>query len=96
MEDYERFGQEIPESLMPPDLHDVEWSYWQAFWELSTDRQVGMASGPVPWTAIHAYAQSERITDVSSFAGIIRAMDDAYLSHQGGESKTFTRDMLKR
>lgn len=27
---------------------------------------------------------------------IIRAMDDAYLSHRGGESKTFTRDMLKR
>lgn len=55
-----------------------------------------MASGPIPWTAIQAYVQSERVTDVSMFAGIIRAMDDAYLSHQGGESKIFTRDMLKR
>lgn len=55
-----------------------------------------MASGPIPWTAIQAYTQAERITAVSAFAGIIRAMDDAYLSHQGGESKTFTRDMLKR
>lgn len=55
-----------------------------------------MAAGPVPWTAILAYAQSERIADVVAFAGIVRAMDDAYLSHQGGESKTFTRDMLKR
>lgn len=55
-----------------------------------------MAAGPVPWTAILAYAQSERIADASVFGGIIRAMDDAYLSHQGGESKTFTRDMLRR
>nr|WP_203144746.1 hypothetical protein [Alcaligenes faecalis] len=55
-----------------------------------------MASGPVRWTAIQAYAQSLNITDVSVFAGIIRAMDDAYLSHQGGGSKTFTRDMLKQ
>lgn len=55
-----------------------------------------MASGPIPWTAIRSYAQSERIVDVAVFAGIIRAMDDAYLAHQGGESKTFTRDMLRR
>lgn len=55
-----------------------------------------MAAGPVPWTAIKAYAESERIADVVAFAEIIRTMDDAYLSHQGGESKTFTRDMLRR
>jgi len=55
-----------------------------------------MAAGPIPWSSIHRYASAHPGLDLSIFAPIIRAMDDAYLSHQGGESKTFTRDMFKR
>ncbi len=93
IEAFERFEQDIPESLIPPNLTDVEWFYWSAFWELSTDRQKGEDTGPIPWSSIRAYASDDRM---NVFSTIIRAMDDAYLSHQGGESKTFTRDMFKR
>lgn len=91
-----RFGQEIPADLVPPELHDIEWQLWSAFWELSTERQVGFSPGPIPGSAIRQYAATEQGADRSSFAAIIRAMDDVYLSHKSGESKTFSRDMMKR
>lgn len=93
--DYERFDQEVPKSLIPPELHDVEWFYWQAFWELSTDRQAGMSTGPIPWSSIAGYAASHPWVDLSSFVSIMRTMDGVYVAHDSGESKTFSRDMLR-
>lgn len=67
---------------MPPPLHDVEELYWNAFWELSTDRQVGMSSGAIPWSSIARYSNHVNWTDMDSLSTIIRALDDLYLSHE--------------
>ena len=96
IDDYSRFGQEIPESLIPPELSDVELYYWWAFWDLCTERQSGMTPGPIPGSVIRQYAIHETGLNPSAFSKIIRAMDDAYLSHQTGETKTFSREMIKR
>lgn len=90
------FGQEAPESLHPPELHDVEVAYWVAFGELSSDRQIGMGQGPIPHSSIANYALRGSGLEVEFFLPIIRAMDRAYLSHKDGAGKKFTRDMLKR
>lgn len=95
IEDYERFGQEVPKGLTPPELNDVEWSLWRAFWDLSTDRQIGMAAGPIMWTSISRYAPSTGL-GMQVFSSIIRAMDDAYLGHKSGEGKKFSREMMRR
>ena len=55
-----------------------------------------MSPGQIPGSAIRHYAEHEQGTNAASFAQIIRSMDDAYLSHTSGESKTFSRDMMKR
>lgn len=93
--DYERFGQEVPESLIAPALHDIEWSIWFAFWELSSDRQTGMTAGPIPLASIAQYGSDNTGIELSVFTQIIRTMDSEYLSQGSNEGKAFTREMLK-
>jgi len=61
---------------------------WDAFWNLTTDRQVGFATGPIPWTAIDRYADRHQLHAVDSFErfhALIRAMDSTYLEHRERE-----------
>lgn len=57
--------------------------YLTAFHELSTCRQVGMAPGMIPWTAIdqwattHGYDPEQRET----LRYVVRKMDEVYLKH---------------
>jgi hypothetical protein len=56
---------------------------WQAFWDLHTDRPMGMSVGPIPFGAIHVYADRygiEGVDEFDAFRDLIRAMDDAYLT----------------
>lgn len=95
--DYERFNQEVPEELIEPPLHDIEYAIWDAFWELSTDRQIGMGSGPIPYSSIARFEQENPGLDLGGyFRSIIRDMDIMYLTHKDGESTPFTRDKFKQ
>jgi hypothetical protein len=39
-------------------------------------------AGPIPWTAIHTYAEAHGIEEFTYFEEVIGAMDRAYLAHQ--------------
>lgn len=96
--DYERFNQSPPEELFPPDLYDIESWYWNAFWELATDRQSGMSPGPIPWSSIIRYAEIHEIRDIDIFIESIKAMDSVYLAHVSESSSsqtTMTRELFK-
>jgi hypothetical protein len=54
-----------------------------AFWELSTERHIGMGPGPIPNSAIGHWAQKLVIDEPSMFLACIRAMDKVYLDHAG-------------
>jgi len=62
--------------LIAPPLHDIEHDYWQAFSELSGDRQMG---GPIPWSAIRRYYEVEGFGSFDTFKRIIMTMDRAFL-----------------
>lgn len=68
-----------------PHLH----FHWEAFGELSTERQIGMGIGPIPWSAIKAYAEEFGIVgdEFESFLHIMRAMDSEYLSQANSSHK---------
>lgn len=70
----------MPKALIAPVLEDVEFSLWAAFWELSTERPIGMGTGPIPVSKIRSYAP-EFGMETSSFVRIMRRMDEEYLSH---------------
>ena len=52
--------------------------------ELSTDRSLGMAEGPIPWSAIDMYASRHDIVDddYERFSYLIRSMDMEYIKHR--------------
>lgn len=64
-----------------PDLPEhLEWVY-EAFWALSSSRQIGMGIGPIPFEPIDRYADRYHIEDFEEFHHLIRAMDAAFLEH---------------
>lgn len=68
---------------------------WEAFWTLTTDRQVGFATGPIPWTAIDRYTIRHRLDGADSFErfhALIRAMDSSYLDHLEREREKARKD----
>lgn len=57
--------------------------YWHAFNDLSGTRAIGIGLGPIPWTAIDAWARRHRVTDSDDFdllAAVIAALDAEHLT----------------
>jgi hypothetical protein len=63
--------------------------FLQAFWDLSTCRQMGMGLGPIPWTATREYVTilggSEEFQE--DFHYLIRRIDSAYLQWASENTK---------
>jgi hypothetical protein len=75
-------GHDPPEVFFTqPLVPEYHRFYWEAFSDLSTERQIGMALGPIPRSAITAYAaENELYGDAADqFVMIIRAVDADYL-----------------
>lgn len=96
-EDFERFGQEIPASLFPPELKPGAESIYHAFWDLCTDRQSGMSISRISYSSARLYCQGWNDDDFALFWRLIRAMDTVYIDHSSGEDKekTFTREAFR-
>ncbi|MGN6549761.1 MAG: phage tail assembly chaperone [Pararhizobium sp.] len=79
---------EAPAALLArPEIEPRLEPVWDAFFELTTDRPTGFGTGPIPFTAIHFYAERLGIEDPDAFdrfTRAIRAMDRAYLENAGG------------
>jgi hypothetical protein len=72
-------GHSVPAAyLKRPRLHPQFQFYWDAFWELSSDRQVGMAIGRIPFSSIDRYAQRydlDQVDEFDLFREVMRSMD---------------------
>ena len=58
--------------------------YWRAFWECSTNRDIGMAEGPIPWSVVDRWASRHGIEgeDFDRLVLIIKAMDSVYIEER--------------
>ena len=68
----------------------VDWPWhWWAFGELSTERQMGMGTGPIPYSAIRDLADEFTLlgNERSSFLYIVRGLDTHYLTHIAADQK---------
>jgi hypothetical protein len=83
-------GLKAPALDNRPDLEShVVW-VWNAFQQLNSCRQFGMAVGPIPWTAVNEYAMRHGIVDMDDFEEfrfLIVAMDETFLSHNTRKQK---------
>lgn len=83
-------GRPLPEWVLEaPDLAEGDDFFLKAFWDLSTGRQVGMATGPIPWRDILQYASYSGLErDVAdAFVVIIRSMDAGFMEWQAKEAE---------
>ena len=101
----EKFSMELPDKIKnKPKVPESLAFTWRAFWELSTDRTIGMVEGPLPWSSIDRYAKRYGITDLDDFdyfSILLKQMDATYMEFRGkksgktnmnvgGEEKVFT------
>lgn len=63
--------------------------YLSAFSELNTCRRAGFGLGPIPWTAIIAFAEQYELEyDLkSTFLRVIRALDQEFLEYKAEKGK---------
>lgn len=88
-------GREPPDwYLDQPEIVPGDEFYLSAFYELSTTRDTGFGSGPIPWQHILAYSNSSGFEDDvrDAFIRIIRAMDRSYLAWVSEEDERKRRN----
>lgn len=78
-----RWYRDEPEQLRGDDV------YLRAFWDLSSERQMGFSIGPIPHSKILEHAGRIGLTGTleRGFVQILRALDRAYLEWVGEQSK---------
>lgn len=85
----EQHGIELPQDLaQPPELSaGLEW-YLEAWQELSHDRQIGFGLGPIPGSAIRAFAEYHRLDDTErdDLMHLIRRLDQVFLEHSAEQA----------
>lgn len=88
-------GDPIPEALADkPELEAGLDFYWYAFWEMSSDRQIGMAEGPIPWSTMDRWSRRHDIVgdEFDRLLIMIKNMDGVYLKHR---AKARTKSLSK-
>jgi hypothetical protein len=67
--------------------------YWLAFNDLTSERQIGMGIGPIPYSALRAYATEYGIRghdEFDYFRWLLQAMDNHYLAHVNSSEREST------
>jgi len=81
---------EIPAALLDePELLQGLSIYYDAFWEIFPDRQLGMSTGPIPYSSIITYCKEWNLDEEMSYLmlKLIRKMDGLFLEWQEKQSK---------
>lgn len=77
----------VKEEDLEPDVTPFLF-YIDAFDELSSCRNNGMALGPIPFTAIVEYSKIFEVGDFHEFHYLIRAMDAEFLEQAERKQKS--------
>ena len=85
-------GRAVPALEDRPTATGFVW-LWEAFIDLGTCRQVGMAAGPIPWTAIQRYAEVNRFGEDETWMlhGVVRHLDSLWLKNNAKAVDSSTR-----
>ncbi|KMO15772.1 phage tail assembly chaperone [Methylobacterium indicum] len=80
-------GRKLPDGYDErPGISAFNLFFWDAFWELSTERPLGFgAEGRIPGSAIEAFAGRVGMVDtdeIAFFRAVMRGMDAEYLARK--------------
>ena len=78
-----RHGERHPD-YFPPHTNTPEWDafFLAAFYDIDTERPMGFAVGPIPWSKIHLWGTVHGLVGdvLEGFVRVIRMMDAAFLA----------------
>ena len=92
-------GDKLPDSIANrPELIFGLQFYWEAFWCLSSERAVGMAEGPIPWSSVANYAETFGLPldQFSDLWYIIKAMDTVFLEERRKQADKQQKTAMKK
>ena len=87
----ERLGRNVPTLQTRPELPVYLELYLTAYMQLSTDRQIGMVVGSIPYGAILNWCYSmgmEDIDDIDDLATVVWKVDSMVQEHFKKQTKT--------
>lgn len=67
--------------MQPPEIQPGLDVWYDDFYRLSRDRQLGMATGPIPHGSILRHIKGWPDDDAEMFYACIEAMDEAYRAY---------------
>lgn len=65
--------------MEPPEILEGFGGWYEDFWLLSTNRQIGFGVGPIPQSEIDRHVAGWSYEDVEMFEVCIREMDRVYM-----------------
>lgn len=90
IEQARKMGMPIPDKIKnrPQLISGLEF-YWRAFTDLSADRDIGMAEGHIPWTAMNQWALRYDIWgyEFERLVLILKKVDTAYMEKRHSQHK---------
>ena len=90
IDECKRLGDPLPDRIAnAPTVPNFMELYVDAFFDLSTDRQIGFGEGPIPHRSITDYCSKLELDydEERDFIYFIRLMDSAYLKYREKQSK---------
>jgi hypothetical protein len=83
LQEWARQGRKLPPGYTgEPEILPIAGFYWRAFLALSSERQIGMGLGPIPFRAYVRFADVYGISSIDDFdvlRGIVEIVDGEYL-----------------
>lgn len=83
----EKAGKPVPDRLRMPDILPGCDEYLEAFFELSSDRQIGMVPGPLPAASIARHVQGWDTAEADRFRQVMRALDAVFMAERNTDGK---------
>ncbi len=80
-------GKRVPKELIPPTIIPGYESWFEDFWELSSNRMVGQVFGPLPKWTIDSHTLGWPPGEARVFRKVMRSMDQIYLKWVNGQGE---------
>ena len=86
-------GNKIPEKILnAPQVNTGLELYFNAFFELESERQIGMSIGPIPWSSINEYSKVYNLSTEQKecLFYFVRKLDRVYLRKVNNDNSSST------
>ena len=81
----------VPDKIKnAPELNIGLMFYWKAYQDLTSDRDVGMGVGPIPWLSMDSWGARNRVRgdDFERLVAILKDMDATFMEHNSRKNKS--------